>query len=105
MTRNQLVQKMENIERLIHVRHFIFAPMVFVFRILNVPMDSSSTELIVIGQAKLIALLLKPTHSRKVFHIYRALILIRGSKDLGALIFNKSISRTSNVHVRMVCIK
>ena len=97
MTRNQLVQKMENIERPIHVRHFIFAPMAFVFQILNVPMDFSSTELIVIGQAKLIAHLSKPTHSRKDFSDFH------GPKY--PYIFDKSISRASCVHARMAYIK
>ena len=77
MTRNQLAQKMENFEPQILVRHFIFAQMVFDSQILSVHMVFSSTELIVIGQVKLIVHLLKQTHSSKVFQIdelYKALV-------------------------------
>lgn len=64
---NQHVQKMENIEPQIHVRHSISVQMEFVSQILSVHMVSNSMELIVIGQAKLIAHSLKRTQSRNVF--------------------------------------
>ena len=63
----QHVQKMENIEPQIHVRHSTFAQMEFVFQILSAHMVSISMELIAIGQAKLIAHSLKRTQSRNVF--------------------------------------
>ena len=82
MTRNQLAQKMENFEPQILVRHFIFAQMVFDSQILSVHMVFSSTELIVIGQAKLIVHLLKQTHSRKVFQMGYTRVRIFSAKSI-----------------------
>ena len=67
---NQHVQKMENIDPQIHVRHSTSAQMEFVFQILNAHMVSNSMELIVIGLAKLIAHSLNWTQSRNVFQIH-----------------------------------
>ena len=66
MTRNQIVPKMENIELQIHVRHSIFVLMEFGSQVFSVLLVFNSTELIVIGRAKLTVRLLKQTHLRMV---------------------------------------
>ena len=56
MTRNQIVPKMENIELQCH---FIFVQMEFGSQVFSVLLVFNSTELIVIGRAKLTVHLLK----------------------------------------------
>ena len=62
MTRNQIGPKMENIELQIHVRHSIFVQIEFGSQVFSGLLVFNSTELIVIGRAKLTVHLLKLTH-------------------------------------------